>query len=122
MSGASAAQQASITDAFALWRARGIAPFAIGDAGELQIVFTSGNPAVYGYYDDGAAIVYVNADVADASQRTVTIAHELGHAIGLVHVPAGERASVMNPGNVTVDPTAADVDAVAARWGACAAR
>jgi len=118
---ASPEQAASVGDAFALWSARGISAFSIGDSGAVEVEFTTGNPAVYGYYDDANAIVYVNTQVTDASQRTITIAHELGHALGLVHVPVDERASVMNPGNVTVEPIAADVAAIAARWGTCPA-
>ena len=119
---ATAAQQTSVADALSLWSARGISAFALGDADGVDVVFTSGNPAVYGYYDDTAGIVYVNATVTDPAQRAVTIAHELGHALGLVHVPAQVRASVMNPGNLSVDPTDGDVAAVVARWGECPAR
>ena len=115
------AQQQSVGDALARWRARGVAAFQIGDGAGVQVVFTSGNPAVYGYYDEAAATVYVNAELADPAARAVTIAHELGHALGLAHVPADQRASVMNPGNLTIDPTDADVAAIRARWGACPA-
>ena len=51
----------------------------------------------------------------------ITIAHEIGHAFGLVHVPADQRTSVMNPNNLVVEPTAEDVDTLATRWGVCLA-
>lgn len=107
-----------VADAIAMWRARGVTPFAIAEPADVRIEIAAGAPAVYGYYDDATAIVYVNTSVTDPHARAVTIAHELGHALGLGHVPASERASVMNPGNLTVEPTAAD----AAALGTCPSR
>ena len=119
--GATPEQAASVDDALALWSASGISAFVIGTPSAVDVEFTTGNPAVYGYYDAADAVVYVNSDVTDPTHRSVTIAHELGHALGLVHVPLDERASVMNPGNLTVEPTPADVAAIAALWGNCPA-
>jgi hypothetical protein len=45
------------------------------------------------------------------------IAHEIGHAFGLVHVTG--RASVMNAGNIDVAPNAGDAADLSALWGAC---
>lgn len=76
-------------------------------------------PGVFGFYDD----VDVKLEISDAltdEQRAIVIAHELGHAFGLVHVPASERASVMNVANLSIVPTHADQLAVAALWGDCA--
>jgi Zn-dependent peptidase ImmA (M78 family) len=78
-------------------------------------------PGVFGFYDD----VDVKLEISDAlsdDQRAIVIAHELGHAFGLVHVAATERASVMNVANLRIAPTAADQLAVAALWGDCANR
>jgi predicted Zn-dependent protease len=47
------------------------------------------------------------------------IAHELGHAFGLVHVSPDTRPSVMNPGNTTVAPNDGDRAALEALWGTC---
>ena len=59
-----------------------------------------------------------SARAALSADRRV-IAHELGHAFGLFHVPASERISLMNPGNLTTPPTTADQAALAALWGSC---
>ena len=94
--------------------------FARGDSGEVTIVFRPASGAFYGFYDDTTATVYVNVDLADRAQRAIVIAHELGHALGLVHVSPSTRASVMNPGNVTIAPDDGDRAALAAIWGSCA--
>jgi hypothetical protein len=101
-----------VADAIAMWRARGVTPFAIGEPADVRVETATAAPAIYGFYDGATATVYVNTTITDAHARAVTIAHELGHALGLVHVPPEERASVMNPGNLTVEPTAADAEAL----------
>jgi predicted Zn-dependent protease len=118
---APAAEFATVDRAIAAWQALGItAPTRASAADRVAIVFTAAPAGAYGYYDGDAATIYVDADLGD-DPRGITLAHELGHALGLVHVAASERASVMNPGNLTVAPTAEDRDAVVALWGACAA-
>lgn len=107
-----------VEDAIAMWRAQGVTPFEITDPVDVRIELAPGAPAFYGFYDDTTATVFINTSIADAHQRAVTIAHELGHVLGLVHVPREERASVMNPGNLTVEPTAADAEAL----GTCPSR
>ena len=95
--GATAAQLAGVDAAAALWRDHGV-------------------------YEDEVGVVFVNTDLTDPDARTITIAHELGHAFGLWHVAASERPSIMNPGNLQVLPTVDDQAALAARWGTCADR
>ena len=110
---ATAEQRASVDDALALWHVR------TGDGGQrLEVRFEAAAPAFHGYYDDEAGIVYVNTDLA-APEREIVLAHELGHAFGLWHVERDERTSVMNPGNLSIAPTAADHDEVEALWGDC---
>lgn len=120
---ATAAQLASLDDALAAWRAHGIAALVrTADAGELAVEFEGGNPEEFGYYDGTAGTAYVNTSVVDPAQQTVVIAHELGHAFGLVHVASRDRASVMNPGNLTISPNDSDALAIAARCGTSDAR
>ncbi len=120
--GASDAELASIDEAIALWQAVDLtAPSrtAAADAPAVTIVFEPGSPAWYGYFDDVAGAIYINTELSD-DRRAITLAHELGHAFGLVHVPPAQRASVMNAGNLTVVPTDDDHTAIEAIWGSCA--
>jgi hypothetical protein len=70
----------------------------------------------HGFYDPVRGLVLVNDDLV-ARPLAVTIAHEVGHAFGLVHVT--NRPSVMNPGNLEVEPNASDATALADLWGRC---
>jgi hypothetical protein len=116
---ATADQLASVDDALALWKANGVAGLTRGEASAVTIEFREAADAIYGFYDDTTATLYVNVRIADPQARAITIAHELGHALGLVHVPADARLSVMNPGNLTTAPNPADAAALVALWGAC---
>lgn len=73
----------------------------------------------HGVYEDELGVIYVNLAITDPHQRAVTIAHEVGHAFGLLHVDRDDRSSVMNRGNVVTEPLAGDRDALAELWGAC---
>ena len=86
----------------------------------LPIHFQSAAAPFHGLYDDRNVQIFVNQDLVDHA-RIVAIAHEMGHAFGLVHVAPEQRLSLMNSGNITVDPTPDDVSALAARWGRCPA-
>lgn len=116
---ASSEQLASVDRGIALWHARGIAGPVRDDTGSIDVVFREAASTFYGFYDDAAATVYVNTRITSDDERAITIAHELGHALGLSHVPATERTSVMNPGNLTLAPTADDAAQLALVWGAC---
>ena len=116
------AQLAHIDAAMALWRPRGVSRLALGFAGSdplgsIEIRFEPASLASRGLYDDKASVVYINANLADASEVAIVIAHELGHAFGLPHVT--HRVSLMNPGNLTTAPTSDDQHAVEALWGRC---
>lgn len=112
-------QLASIDDAIAMWRARGVGGLIRGDSPGVAIVFRDAAESMYGFYDDTTATVYVNVRLADRSQRAITVAHELGHALGLMHVAPDTRASVMNPGNLTITPNVGDTAALSSMWGPC---
>jgi hypothetical protein len=109
------ADQASIDAAVAAWQAAGVTLAPGGDV--IPVVFVDGaSSSEYGLYDDTTGTIYVNSSVR-AADRPVVIAHELGHALGLVHLTT--RPSVMNPDNLVTPPLAADAAEVVALWGAC---
>lgn len=116
---ASTDQLASIDDAIAMWRADGVSGLGRGETAEITVDFRDAADSIYGFYDVTTATVYVNTRLADPAQRAITIAHELGHALGLVHISAEARISVMNPGNLTTEPTQSDSLALQSLWGAC---
>jgi hypothetical protein len=117
--GATDDQIASVDDAIALWRADGVPGLARGDGAQIAIDFADAGGELYGFYDAPNATIYVNLGLTDPGERTITLAHELGHALGLVHVAPSVRASVMNPSNLTVPPNDGDAAALVARWGSC---
>jgi len=116
---ASTEQQASIDDAIAMWSGRGVTGLARGEGSAITIEFRDAADAFYGYYDDDNATVYVNLRLRDRDQRAITVAHELGHALGLGHVALTTRMSVMNTANVTIEPTDSDEAELVALWGTC---
>jgi len=120
--GASGAQIESVEAALALWNEA--AGFDLGraagdDPSAIPLRFEDAAPLFMGLYDDERGVIYVNGQLTDPRERTITVAHELGHAFGLLHVQADERPSLMNPGNVTFEPTPEDVAQVDEIWGGC---
>jgi hypothetical protein len=85
-------------------------------APQLPVSFQRAATPSHGFFDPVAGRVLINEDLA-GHPLAITIAHEVGHAFGLVHVTG--RPSVMNPGNLDVDPNTGDVGALATLWGAC---
>lgn len=108
----------------ALWNASAASDLlsgspATGGAGPtLPIHFQVAGAPFHGLYDAPSGQIYINDDLA-GDALAITIAHEVGHSFGLVHIPSNERASLMNPANLTVEPTAADVATLAGLWGRC---
>lgn len=119
----------SIDAALVMWASLGFDRFrlAVGeeaaDAPEQQriaIEFDDAAEVFHGLYDDERGVVYINRALSDDHERAVTIAHELGHAFGLLHVSSGARVSVMNPANLVVEPNDGDAAELVALWGSCA--
>ena len=122
---ATAAERDGIAAGAALWNAIAGTRLTVADAdaaapgtSSLPIHFQSAAAAFHGLYDPTNGQVFINTDLGGGAQA-VTIAHEIGHAFGLAHVPSGQRPSVMNPGNLNIEPNADDVATLALRWGAC---
>lgn len=116
-------QAAGIAAAMPLWNDRAGTHLMIAAdraAPGLPIHFQNAAGPFHGLYDAPSGQVFINTDLSGAP-LAITIAHEIGHALGLAHVPADQRASIMNPNNLIVEPTPEDVDTLAVRWGGCLA-
>ena len=90
-------------------------------AAGLLVLLTGGAGAALaflGAYEVERKDLVINRDIPDETTSSIAVAHELGHAFGLAHVTG--RASVMNAGNGTVRPNAADALLFAQLWGTCA--
>jgi hypothetical protein len=122
---ATADEQAGIEAALDLWRGRGVTAFTADAPADpsstITIRFESAAETFHGLYEPDQADVLINRDLADATQRSIVIAHELGHVFGLVHIDPAVRLSLMNAGNLVTPPTAADQQALAVLWAACPA-
>lgn len=117
---ATPAQTAAITGGLALWNAAAGTGLALETAGAptLPIHFQSAAAPFHGLYDPSIGQIFVNDDLSGTAEA-ITIAHEIGHAFGLVHVSPTERPSVMNPDNLDVTPTPDDVATLAGFWNRC---
>lgn len=93
-----------------------------GDAPEIAIIFQKAPSNYFGIYEESVTAIYINRNLTDASARAITVAHELGHTFGLVHVSPKERLSVMNAANITVLPSEMDVAAISTLWAECGLR
>jgi hypothetical protein len=90
----------------------------IGD-GELPISFEDGDTFYRAIYFDKWGEILISREKLAPEDYALAVAHELGHAFGLFHVPAQERASIMNVGNLDIVPSADDAFAVSALWDSC---
>ena len=122
---AAADEVASLDSAIEMWNRLGQSSLSRADGGAalgliLEVRFESAAPFFHGVYDDESGVVFINHQLRDHHQRSVTIAHELGHAFGLLHITS--RSSVMNPQNLAVEPTEEDAGDLVALWGDCGVR
>ena len=121
---ATAVELAGVAAGAALWNANVASELApAGAAGgatgpTLPIHFQTAAAPFHGLYDAPNGQIFINDDLA-GDELAITIAHEVGHSFGLVHIPAGVRPSLMNPGNLTVSITPDDVATLAGLWGRC---
>jgi hypothetical protein len=90
-----------------------------GSDGELSIFFESGDTFFRAIYMDQWGEILISREKLAPEDYALAIAHELGHAFGLHHVPAQERASIMNVGNLDIVPSADDAISVSALWDSC---
>ncbi|MFH0902427.1 MAG: hypothetical protein V2A73_17490 [Pseudomonadota bacterium] len=115
-------ERLSVADALAMWNdtaKTSLVDEELPDANVIPVFFQDAAPAFYGLYDDQHGTIFINRRLQDRRPRSITIAHELGHAFGLFHVAKDDRLSVMNNGNLDILPTDDDVQALAEIWGAC---
>jgi hypothetical protein len=82
----------------------------------LPIRFRRAAAPSHGYFNPETGEILINLDLT-SQPMVVAIAHEVGHAFGLVHVSG--RPSVMTSGNLSITPTEGDVAELAKLWGAC---
>jgi Matrixin len=122
---ASADELAGVDSAIEMWSRTGIGALARAPEGaardaaaELEVRFEEASPIFYGVYDDESGVVFINRRLGDDHARAVTIAHEVGHALGLPHI--SDRDSVMNPENLVHEPNADDAGDLQSLWGDCA--
>jgi hypothetical protein len=115
------ADRACIEEAIGLWNALAQTQLTLVDdaSGLVSIALSEGLPAQLGVYDDEHGVVLVNQALDPGRSRTITIAHELGHVMGLEHVKDSERRSVMVSGNTDTPPGDADRASLNALWGEC---
>lgn len=85
----------------------------------LPLHFETGDTFYRAMYWDKQGTISISRDHLAPAEYGIAIAHELGHAFGLLHVDPDERPSVMNVGNVEVAPNEADAAAVRALWTSC---
>lgn len=120
------AELAGVSAGIALWNNRAATRLTLvtddkgsSIAAAVPLYFQQAAAPFHGFYDSHAGLIFINRQLGTDHERAVTVAHELGHAFGLVHVAAGARPSVMITGNLVVEPTVSDVDDLAALWGRC---
>src|SRR5688572_627513 len=89
------------------------------DAPRVPVYFREAALVFFGLYEDELGEVIINRKISGERERTITVAHELGHVFGLSHVEVEERLSVMNKANLKEAPNATDANALRALGEVC---
>lgn len=89
------------------------------DAVTLGVTFEPGDTFYRAMYWAGVGKISISRDGLAPEDYALALAHEMGHAFGLLHVSTELRGSVMNTGNVEIEPTDADGLAVRDLWESC---
>lgn len=114
----------SVEDAVLLWSRVLPTRITVGEespeAPVVKIVFESGDNFYRATYWDQLGAISISRDRLDRADYPVVIAHELGHAFGLPHVSTDVRPSVMNVGNLEIEPNDEDASPLRERWATCA--
>lgn len=115
---ATSAQLEGIQAAIGLWSKVGVRSLTLESAPgrqHVRVYFKDALALFHGVYEPSIGEVRINNSMTNRA-LDITVAHELGHAIGLPHVPRQERDSVMNPSNETTAPTDDDAKQLRDRW------
>lgn len=116
--GVTPAQLKGINTAIELWSKAGVTSLTLDTAPgrqQLRVYFKDALAIFHGVYEPSIGEVRINNSMT-ARALDITVAHEIGHAIGLPHIPRHERDSVMNPSNETTAPTGDDAKQLRERW------
>lgn len=112
------AELESIGAAITLWREAGMNALSateVDGGTEVPVQFKEAPALFRGIYEPSSGVVLINRGL-EGEERDVTLAHEVGHALGLPHLALTVRRSVMNPGNLTVHPAPEDQAELQRLW------
>ena len=116
-------ERRGVDEAIAMWSAVLPTHIEVGTGARasnvLPVIFVRGDVAHRAAYWDRSGIIEIARDRLEPSTYGIALAHELGHAFGLLHVATSDRASVMNVGNLEVRPGADEAAELRALWPAC---
>jgi IrrE N-terminal-like domain len=120
---ANESERAAVATAVELWAQAG-GPSLTVEAGTgqdgaqvLPIGFQPAAPVFFGLYRPERGDIVINRQLSDPRARAITVAHEIGHAFGLMHVR--DHRSLMNPGNLQIPPSQDEARQIYARQSAC---
>jgi len=78
--------------AIALWAEAGLKTLSTGALeaeSQVPVRFRDAPSPFHGVYEVSSGVVFVNKKLSGLA-RDITVAHEVGHALGLPHVPTEE--------------------------------